>query len=215
MMSHELRTPLNAINGFSNLLAQGFRLPLAHHTDIEVIAKNAQALLKIVNDILDLAKLDAGKMQLVLKQVSVADILAALRGQWARASEMGPRFDIKATDNVWMLADEQRVLQILNELLDNAFTFTDQGSVCVSVSHDDEFVWFNVQDTGIGIDKKNLLRVFQRFQQVDAGTTRRHGAGLGLALSKDLVKLMGGQLWMESYPGQGTTVHVSFRRAGV
>jgi len=213
-MSHELRTPLNAILGFSELMLLG----LAPSPEkIEEYAQNingaAQHLLALINDILDLARIEAGKLELTTKQVDASAVLTACVVIVKERANQG-RITVSITEPtgpilVW--ADERKLKQIVLNLISNAVKFTPTGgSVTVTLRHI-ENAWsrLSVADTGIGIGKDDLERIFQPFVQVDGRLNRKYeGVGLGLPLTRRLVEMHGGTLNIESEVGRGTTVIV-------
>lgn len=215
-MSHELRTPLNAINGFSEImLAEMFgALGDARYRDYaQDIHNSGQHLLALINDILDMSKIEAGKMTLRLEAVSVEEVTEeAVRLVRTRAEAAGLTlsFDLPALPDVE--ADYRAVKQVLLNLLSNAVKFTPRGGR-VSVSAErigGEFVRVNVRDTGIGIAAEDLQRLARPFEQIESQHAKtQQGTGLGLALSKALVDMHGGLLELASAPGQGTTASFS------
>lgn len=219
MMSHEIRTPMNGIIGMLELmLAEDKPVNLREHGEIALEA--ARHLLAILNDVLDLAKLEAGRLILDPVDFEIAPlaerISALLR---ARAEAKGVRIDISMTDRVpaRLRGDAGRLRQVLFNLLDNAVKFTASGSVTLKVdatvvgSGDIELA-FRVVDTGIGIAPEAADSLFQSFTQADASMTRRFGGtGLGLAISRQLVELMGGHIGVISTPGKGSTFHFTVR----
>jgi PAS domain S-box-containing protein len=214
-MSHEIRTPMNAIVGMAELLAE---TPLSDEQThyVETFRRAGDNLLTLINDILDLSKVEAGHMDL-------EDVAFDLHEVAEKACEMiAPRAyekGLELNNHVWpavpdeLVGDPTRLRQILLNLLGNAVKFTERGEVDVRVlpaseARDAGALQFSVSDTGIGIPPDKLDILFQPFTQVDASTTRRYGGtGLGLDISKHLVELMGGRIWIESCLGQGTTVH--------
>jgi signal transduction histidine kinase/PAS domain-containing protein len=208
-MSHELRTPLNAIGGYVDLLTLGVRGALApdQQRDLERIRSNQQYLLGLINDILQFAKLEAGRIELNLQELSLNDVTDLLdpgiRPQMtARQLEYRCQRDDRP---VRVLADRDRLLQILFNLLSNAVKFTHPGgSVLVSWERRGEHVAIEVADTGVGIPENRLESVFDPFVQVERRLNRpMDGVGLGLSISRDLARAMGGDLTVSSSPGQG------------
>jgi two-component system cell cycle sensor histidine kinase PleC len=214
-MSHELRTPLNAINGFSEImLAEMFgALGDARYRDYaQDIHNSGQHLLALINDILDMSKIEAGKMTLSLEPVSVEEVTEeAVRLVRTRAETAGLTltFDLPPLPDVE--ADYRAVKQVLLNLLSNAVKFTPRGGrVWVSAERLGEFVRVSVRDTGIGINAADLERLARPFEQIETQTAKtQQGTGLGLALSKALVDMHGGMLELASAPGQGTTASFS------
>jgi len=214
-MSHELRTPLNAIIGFSELLldepAEGYDRP-ARTAYLETIHESGQHLLALINDILDLSKVEAGKMELRLERCVVSDLLAqVINTVEPLAARAHVTVVIDADGTVELSADEGKLKQILYNLLSNAIKFTPAGGrVTVATRRLADSVELTVTDTGIGIAGEDQERIFQEFQQLDAGPDRqRGGTGLGLALTRRFAELHGGRVWVESTPGQGSRFHVS------
>ncbi|WP_322799054.1 response regulator [Thermoflexus sp.] len=216
-MSHELRTPLNSIIGFSRVILKGIDGPLteAQRQDITAIYNAGQHLLGLINDILDLSKIEAGRMELHFAEVDLREII---RGVMSTAVGLTRDKPIELRQEVpedlppvW--ADAQRARQVLLNLVSNAAKFTDQGFISVRAWADERFVTISVQDTGIGIPKEKQEEIFREFTQVESGTTRRHGGtGLGLAIARRLVELMGGRIWVESEVGKGSTFYFTLPR---
>jgi signal transduction histidine kinase len=214
-MSHELRTPLNAIIGFSDVLRQGIAGPLddRQRAYVDDIADAGTHLLALINDILDLAKLEAGQLQLALEPLLlpalIEDALAVVRPEaQARAVELAA----SCPEDAFIVGDAHRLEQILVDLLENAVKFTaDGGAVNVRADVSGDEVHIAVSDTGIGIHPTSRRAIFDAFQQGgrEAPLPARDGTGLGLALAKGLVELHGGRIWVESEPGVGSTFTVA------
>jgi len=213
-MSHELRTPLNAIIGFSELLidARDDEDAAARTAYLQTIHASGQHLLALVNDILDLSKIEAGKMEVRLAPVAVAEVVAqALATVQPLAARKGIALFVAAEGAGEIVADEGRLTQILLNLLSNAVKFTPEGGrVTVEAVRLPDVVQVSVSDTGIGIAPEDHDRIFDEFQQIDGSASRRQeGTGLGLALTRRLVELHGGRIWVESALGQGSRFYVT------
>jgi len=208
-MSHELRTPLNAIIGFSEVLLQGI-FGDVNEKQREYLADvlgSGQHLLSLINDILDLSKIEAGRMDLELSTFRFRDALdSGLTIVRERAARHAIKLNAVVASDVGTLeADERKVKQILYNLLSNAVKFTpDGGRVDVSVRADNGDVRVEVRDTGIGVAREDQEQIFEEFRQVGRERSRE-GTGLGLTLTKRFVELHGGRIWLESTPGQGST----------
>jgi PAS domain S-box-containing protein len=208
-MSHELRTPLNAIIGFSEVLHEQMfgelnERQLAYVNDVLEAGRH---LLSLINDVLDLAKIEAGKMELELSQVALTELLRnAVSMQAERASRAGVELDLATKPaEITIAADERRVRQIVFNLLSNAVKFTPaDGRIDVSARVDNGHAEVAVADTGPGIAPEDLETIFEEFEQTADGK-QAEGTGLGLPLSRKLVELHGGRLWAESEPGKGST----------
>jgi len=211
-MSHEIRTPMNAIVGIADLLA---KTPLTTEQDkyVQIFRRAGDNLLNLVNDILDLSKVEASQLELERTGFSLNDLLDKVREMVAiRADEKGLTVVCEIAPEVPrdLVGDPTRLRQVLLNLLGNAIKFTESGEVTLRVTpHPDGSIpgalRFDVSDTGIGIPQEKLSAVFERFTQADSSTTRRYGgSGLGLTISKRLVELMGGRIWVESGVGKGS-----------
>ncbi len=212
-MSHELRTPLNAINGFSEIMAGEMFGPLgdARYKGYAAdILKSGQHLLSLINDILDMAKIEAGKLTLHYEAVSLKEIVEdAARLMRGRVEESGLKLLVDAPDLPTIEADHRGLKQVVLNLLSNAVKFTPEGGdIVIALSReDDDRVRVAVTDTGIGIAAEDLGRLARPFEQVEGQHSKTtQGTGLGLALTKSLIELHGGTLTLESEPGCGTTV---------
>ncbi len=209
--SHELRTPLNGIIGLSESLREGNAGPVAPlmREQLDLVIQSGKRLSHLVNALLDFSKIKQRTLVLRKRPVNLAMVI---RGALALGKPLGDGKDLKLEsrapiDLPLVDADEQRLRQILTNLIDNAVKFTDSGSVTVSASTGGKLATVRVADTGIGIPEESLARVFNSFEQVESSLTRsREGAGLGLAIAKRLVELHGGEISIDSQPGQGTTV---------
>lgn len=211
-MSHELRTPLHAIIGFTQLLEDGTALNPAEQTQsLSDILSSAQHLLSLINDVLDLAKIEAGRMELEHEAVDVPEVFAAMLALLRERAD-GKRLTLTALpgDVATITGDERKLKQILFNLLGNAIKFTEPGgAVTLTAWAHPGAVTLSVADTGIGIRPEDQRNLFQPFTQVDASLARRHeGTGLGLALTQRLVELHGGSMTVESAPGVGSTFTV-------
>jgi signal transduction histidine kinase len=211
-MSHELRTPLNSIIGFSDLLKQKMIGELNQKQEhyIDNILNSSKHLLSLINDILDLSKIESGKIEMNVEKISlpasINDTLEMVRTTAIKHNiNLIKEFDPELE---FMEADKQKLKQILFNLLSNAVKFSKPGggSITITTKKYDEMVQICVSDTGIGIKKEDMGKLFNKFQQIESATYRKYGGtGLGLAISKELVEVHGGRIWAESKYGEGTT----------
>ena len=209
-MSHELRTPLNAILGFTEMMRDGLygEVPPELDEPLADIQTNGRHLLRLINDVLDLSKIEAGRMELAPGEYTVAEVLDTVRASLRSLAEAkGLAFTVSApADLPPARGDAKRLTQCLTNLVGNAVKFTRAGSVAVTVELVGASLRFRVTDTGIGIPKEQLDHVFDEFRQVDATITREYGgSGLGLAITRRFVELHGGRIGVESELGRGTT----------
>jgi signal transduction histidine kinase len=219
-MSHELRTPLHIIIGNSDLTGDGFFGSI--NTDqkyaLKKISRNARVLLKMINDVLALSRLDAKKMSIDVSTVEVDEIISHARThveQINRDNHLEVRWSIDRTIPP-LVTDPIKVEEILNNLIGNAFKFTQHGHIEVRVQniHEQDRVQFTVSDTGVGIEAENLERIFNEFEQVRGGHLANFdGVGLGLSIVKKYLDLLHGEIQVESRPGQGSTFTFSVPRS--
>jgi signal transduction histidine kinase/CheY-like chemotaxis protein len=214
-MSHELRTPLNSIIGFSRVILKGIDGPITdlQRQDLAAIYNSGQHLLGLINDVLDIAKIEAGKMELAFEEINIADVITSVM---STAHGLVKDKPIKLIQNIGeglptVRADTIRVRQVLLNLLSNAAKFTEAGEITVTASVDTDQagtaeVLVSVSDTGGGISEEDQAKLFQAFSQVDDSPTRKTGgSGLGLSISRQLVQLHGGRIGVHSLVGQGST----------
>jgi len=217
-MSHELRTPLNAIIGYSEMLQEEAEdLEMTEFvSDLQKIQTSGKYLLELVNNVLDLSKIEAGKMELSLETFGVVDLIEDLKNAvQPLIAKKDNTFTTTMPANLGeMYADQMRVRQVLLNLLSNAAKFTERGAIQLAVTrtqkNNDDWLEFRITDSGIGMTEEQAKEVFQPFVQADSSTTRRYGGtGLGLAISKQFVKMMGGKIQIDSKFGYGSTFTVS------
>jgi signal transduction histidine kinase len=209
-MSHELRTPLNAILGYTELIVDKIygEIPARALTTLERVQANGKHLLGLINDVLDLSKIEAGQINLTLTDYSVKDIVYNVYSaveSLANNKNISLKVDI-APELPQARGDERRLTQVLFNLVGNAIKFTDDGEVAIKASSSNGSVTVAVHDTGPGISAADQEKIFEEFQQADSSTTKeKGGTGLGLAIAKRIVEMHGGRLWVESQLGQGAT----------
>lgn len=210
-MSHELRTPLNSILLLSKLMAESEQLEKEYTEYASVIQSSGQGLLSLIDEILDLSKIEAGKMELEISDVRIDEITADIRSLFmpiAKDKHLDLIIGVSGDAPNSFTTDKMRLSQILKNLLSNAFKFTSQGKVSLSIGYQakEETLTFAVTDTGIGIAKTKQGLVFEAFQQADGSTRRKFGGtGLGLSISKQLAQLLGGTIKLESKENEGST----------
>lgn len=216
-MSHELRTPLNSILGFTQVIIEGLDGPLTGTMveDLELVEKNGMHLLRLINDVLDMAKIEAGRFTLSLEPINLYELLddvVLTSAPLARDKNLTVEMIADATGDWFVLADHVRIRQIFINLIGNAIKFTETGGITIELDQTglneaSSRIQVKIRDTGIGIPNEHLERVFEAFSQVDSSTTRKvGGTGLGLPISRKLVELHGGRLWAASNePDRGTT----------
>jgi len=215
-MSHEIRTPLNGVTGMLELLART-ELDTRQSRFVDIAATSSNALLSVINDILDVSKIEAGKLELERTAFSFPELLADVVDMFApQAAAKGIELASLVPTNIpeRVVGDPERLRQVLVNLLGNALKFTDRGTVtlrCRATRAGAEEADFriDVEDSGPGIDRAGRERLFEPFTQADSSTTRKHGGtGLGLTISRQLIELMGGRIGVDSEPGRGTTFHI-------
>jgi signal transduction histidine kinase len=209
-MSHELRTPMNAILGFTEMMRDGLygEVPDELKEPLADIHTNGRHLLGLINDVLDLSKIEAGRMELALQDYAVADVVDSVRVSLrSLAHERGLEFVTRVAPDLPVAhGDAKRITQCLMNLAGNALKFTRQGRVEIAVERQGDELVYRVTDTGIGIPKDELGKVFDEFRQVDGAVTREFGGtGLGLSITKRFIEMHGGRIWVDSEPGQGST----------
>ena len=210
-VSHELRTPLNMVIGFCEVITDSPRvygqLPASLLADIAAIQRNGQHLISLVNDVLDLSQIEAGRMELIREWTSAQEIVDAA------IIAVRPLFESKGlflekvmeSEPIQLFCDGTRIREVLLNLLSNAGRFTEQGGVRIRARQQGDTLTIAVEDSGPGISAENLKKLFEPFQQLDNSIRRREGTGLGLSISKRFVEMHGGKMWVESELGQGTT----------
>lgn len=213
-MSHELRTPLNAILGYSEILLEDDDGAAAD--DINRIHTAGTTLLGHINALLDLSKIDAGRMEVYLEPVDVGALLHEVIAMYSPLfDQRGNRVELRLAANVKLVSDRAKLSQILTNLLTNANKFTENGTITVTTLERDDNVELVLRDTGIGIASDLLPRLFDAFSQADSSTTRQYGGtGLGLALVREFCSLLGGTVTAESQLGEGATFTVILPKAG-
>ena len=224
-VSHELRPPLNVIVAFSEMMYLspgsygGVPLPAAYRGDAREIYRSSKHLLRLIDDVLDMSQVEAGRMRMDLDAVDLRDVIAEAFDMIRRLVE-SKRIELHAElpDSLpAVLIDRARVRQVLLNLLNNAQRFTEQGSIVVQASAEADCVRITVADTGIGVPPDQHETVFEEFRQLDGSGTRRGGSGLGLAISRRFVEMHGGRIWVESegIPGRGSRFHFTIPVAGI
>jgi len=213
-MSHELRTPLNSIIGFTGIILQGIVGPLndEQKKQLNMVRESAQHLLSLINDVLDISKIEAGQLQVAYENYNLRQTIEkTVESARPLADKKGLELACSISSEIENLTgDRRRIEQILLNLISNAIKFTEKGSVKIECETEDGKATVKVIDTGIGIRNEDMETIFQAFRQIDSGITRKYeGTGLGLSICKRLVELMGGKIWVTSTWGSGSTFSLS------
>ncbi len=212
-ITHELRTPLHAVIGFSQILAKDESLPSHLRNYVDSLYQNGIHLLSIINDILDLSKIEAGKMNEIKEKFSLLQLWDTIYSMFAyRFKEKKIRLELVHPERIinhFYFADIQKIRQILINLIGNSLKFTKEGNVKLEISIESsetiiDWVSFRIEDTGIGIPEDQLGLIFEAFQQTEQGQSYQEGTGLGLSISHQFVELLGGKIQVESKLGKGS-----------
>ena len=215
-MSHEIRTPLNGVITMAEIMAAG-DLSAPQRQKLDVVRNSSAALLLILNDLLDLSKIEAGHVELLIEDQDLSGLLREMHdsyGPMLRQKGLEPILSVPEDLSGHWRIDAYRLRQVISNLMSNALKFTAQGSITLGgqvnwPSPDEAIVTLTVSDTGIGIPRDKIDRLFEKFVQVDGSTTRQYGGtGLGLAICRELVSMMGGKIWIESVEGEGSIFYV-------
>jgi signal transduction histidine kinase/CheY-like chemotaxis protein len=204
-MSHEIRTPMNAIIGYAQILSRNMNLAAGQRSNLDNILKSGDHLMSLINDILDISKIEAGKMELHQGEFDLGELVRGIASIIEpRCEEKGLAWEVRFPDPAWVYGDEIKIKQVLINLLGNAVKFTDAGGVKLFVTREDgPETRFEVIDSGKGIAPEQLEKIFEPFHQEQAGPPQG-GTGLGLAIAKNQIELMGGTLRLDSWPGEGS-----------
>lgn len=211
-MSHEIRTPINGILGFTDLLKDTDISDEEHKDYIGIIEKSGKRLLNIINDIVDVSKIEAGQMNITLTKVNINEKIKQIHTFFQKeAKDKGIQLSLKnnlSPEEASIVTDGEKVYAILINLIKNAIKFTDNGSIEIGYEKKNDYLEFFIKDTGIGIPKNKQKAIFKRFIQADlTNKMARQGTGLGLSIAKAYVEMLGGKIWVESKPGKGTTFY--------
>ena len=212
-MSHELRTPLAAILGYAELMQEGFYEPLGQKSldALTRIRSNGKHLLGLINTVLDIAKIESGQFNLNLGEYALENVIETVRAATdalAESKKLSLKTEVAKSLPIG-LGDEQRLTQVLLNLVGNAIKFTDAGEVRIAATALDGQFAVSVADTGPGIPQQHLARIFEQFHQVDSFNTKaKGGTGLGLAITKKIVEMHGGRIWVESMLGKGSNFRI-------
>lgn len=211
-MSHELRTPLNAILGFANILKKSMNANIQEKENKNIIKKSGEHLLNIINEILELSKIEAGKIEINPKNFDFFELIKEIEDIFAfRCEAKNLKFEINLSNDLpnFIKTDEQRLRQILINLLGNALKFTNEGQISLYIYNLNNKLFFEVKDTGIGIDITNQEKIFKPFEQVKLNNYTQQGTGLGLAITKELISLLGGTIYVKSQINKGSEFYFS------
>ncbi len=212
-MSHELRTPLNAILGYAQILSDSKNIDASTREKLRIINKSGEHLLGLINTVLDLSKIEAGKMELSPTGFDLLDLLQQIYDMFrlrAESKEIKLDFEANAAVPRYVFADEAKIRQCLINIVGNAVKFTEKGTVSVSVSRDDDGqTRFSVRDTGRGIPKDKIAVILEPFSQIHTQLNTEGGTGLGLSITKSFVEMMGGKIEVESEPGRGSVFTIT------
>jgi signal transduction histidine kinase len=213
-MSHELRTPLNAILGYTELILDNIYgdTPDRMRSVLDRVQSNGKHLLGLINDVLDLSKIEAGQLTLSLSDYSIKDVVhSVFAAVESLATEKKLALKIELPSELPAArGDERRLTQVLLNLVGNAIKFTDTGEVAIKAAAANGSYTLSVHDTGPGIDLSDQVKIFEEFQQADSSATKKKGGtGLGLAIARRIVEMHGGRMWVESEIGQGATFFVT------
>jgi signal transduction histidine kinase len=211
-MSHEIRTPMNGILGFSELLKNPMLTGEKQKKYIEVIEKSGARLLNIINDLVDISKVESGLMEISLSETNINEQIEFIHSFFKpEVEKKGMQFNVSnklSSKEALIKTDQEKVYAILTNLVKNAIKYSDQGTIELGCERKDNFIEFCVKDTGIGVEKNRQKAIFDRFVQEDIADTRAlQGAGLGLSISKAYVEIMKGQIWLESLKEKGSTFY--------
>jgi len=209
--AHELKTPLSSIQGFSKLLLNEklFRNRDKRERYLDIISTESIRLANLVTEVLDLSRIDLGTMKYDFKFIDPTEVIENARKIMSiPIKEKGLKFECQCQKLPKIIADKERLMQILTNILTNALKYTPKGKITFKSYRDNGNVHVEVSDTGMGIKKNDIDKIFERFYQVESEITRKiQGTGLGLALSKEFIEAMGGKIWVESQLGKGSTFH--------